>query len=124
MLVEFARSHDLKHRFAIQADDSLSDYYGVTGIPHVVVIDQQGIVRMMRIGSGTVVERGPRLPEHLTADLGSGFTLWNAEPRRLDLEFDVTNVSDSRYKIAKESEEIPIQFAPSRTVGGSLKFHF
>jgi len=52
MLVEFARSHDLKHRFAIQADDSLSDYYGVAGIPHVVVIDQQGIVRMMRIGSG------------------------------------------------------------------------
>ncbi|HMC29680.1 MAG TPA: hypothetical protein VKL99_02520, partial [Candidatus Angelobacter sp.] len=79
---------------------------------------------MMRYGSGTVVERGPRLPQHLTADLGSGFTLWNAEPRRLDLEFDVTNVSDSRYKIAKESEEIPIQFAPSRTVGGSLKFHF
>ena len=79
---------------------------------------------MMRYGSGTIVERGPRLPQHLTADLGSGFTLWNAEPRRLDLEFDVTNVSDSRYKIAKESEEIPIQFAPSRTVGGSLKFHF
>ena len=79
---------------------------------------------MMRYGSGTVVERGPRLPQHLSADLGSGFTLWNAEPRRLDLEFDVTNVSDSRYKIAKESEEIPIQFAASRTVGGSLKFHF
>jgi outer membrane receptor protein involved in Fe transport len=78
----------------------------------------------IRYGSGTVVERGPRLPQHLTADLASGLNLWNAEPRRLDLEFDVTNVSDSRYQIAKESEEIPIQYAPSRTIGGSLKFHF
>jgi hypothetical protein len=78
----------------------------------------------LRYGSGTVIERGPRLPQHLTADLASGLNLWNAEPRRLDLEFDITNVSDSRYQIAKESEEIPIQYAPSRTVGGSLKFHF
>jgi TonB dependent receptor/Carboxypeptidase regulatory-like domain/TonB-dependent Receptor Plug Domain len=78
----------------------------------------------LRYGSGTVVENGPRLPQHLTADLAAGIDLWNAEPRRLALEFDVTNVSDSRYRIAKESEEIPIQYAPSRTVGGSLKFHF
>ncbi len=78
----------------------------------------------LRYGSGTIVEKGPRLAQHLTADVATGLTLWNQEPRRLDLEFDVTNVSDSRYKIAKESEEIPIQYAPSRTVGGSLKFHF
>jgi hypothetical protein len=78
----------------------------------------------LRYGSGTVVERGPRLPQHLTADVASGINLWTAEPRRLDLEFDITNLSDSRYQIAKESEEIPIQYAPSRTVGGSLKFHF
>ncbi|HYL11428.1 MAG TPA: TonB-dependent receptor [Terriglobales bacterium] len=78
----------------------------------------------MRYGSGTVVERGPRLPQHLTADLATGLNLWSTEPRRLDLELDITNVSDSRYKIAKESEEIPIQYAPSRTIGGSLKFHF
>ncbi|HEY1271551.1 MAG TPA: TonB-dependent receptor, partial [Terriglobales bacterium] len=78
----------------------------------------------LRYGSGTVIEQGPRLPQHLTADLAAGVNLWNAESRKLDLEFDVTNVSDSRYQIAKESEEIPIQYAPSRTVGGSLKFHF
>jgi hypothetical protein len=42
----------------------------------------------------------------------------------LDFEFDVTNVSNSVYQIAKESDEIPIQYARSRTVGGSLKFHF
>jgi hypothetical protein len=78
----------------------------------------------LRYGSGTIVENGPRLPQHFTADLVAGVNLWNAEPRRLDLELDVTNVSDSRYQIAKESEEIPIQYAPARTLGGSLKFHF
>jgi hypothetical protein len=50
--------------------------------------------------------------------------VWKTEPRRLDLEFDITNVGNSIYQIAKESEEIPIQYGPSRTVGGSLKFHF
>jgi hypothetical protein len=78
----------------------------------------------MRYGSGTIVENGPRLPQHFTCDLASGLTVWNSEPRRLDFEFDVTNVSNSVYQIAKESEEIPIQYAPSRTVGGALKFHF
>jgi hypothetical protein len=78
----------------------------------------------LRYGSGTIIEGGARLPQHLTSDLVTGINLWNAEPRRLDLEFDVTNVSNSVYQIAKESDEIPIQYAPSRTVGGSLKFHF
>jgi hypothetical protein len=78
----------------------------------------------LRYGSGTKVENGPRLPQHFTTDLASGLTLWGAEPRRLDLEFDVTNVSNSIYQIAKESEEIPIQYAPARTMGGSLKFKF
>ena len=78
----------------------------------------------LRYGSGTIVENGPRLPQHFTTDLATGFRVWNAEPRSLDLELDVTNVSNSIYQIAKESEEIPIQYAPARTVGGSLKFHF
>jgi hypothetical protein len=78
----------------------------------------------LRYGSGTIVENGPRLPQHFNCDLATGFTVWNAEPRRLDLELDVTNVSNSIYKIAKESEEIPIQYSPARTVGGSLKFRF
>jgi thiol-disulfide isomerase/thioredoxin len=52
MLKKFAAHHNLKHRFGIQKDNALSEYYGVTGIPHVVVIDQQGKVRMMRVGSG------------------------------------------------------------------------
>jgi thiol-disulfide isomerase/thioredoxin len=52
MLVKFAEHHGLKHQFGIQTDNSTSEYYGVTGIPHVVVIDQQGKIRMMRVGSG------------------------------------------------------------------------
>jgi hypothetical protein len=78
----------------------------------------------LRYGSGTMIEGGARLPQHFTCDLASGIDLWNAELRRLALEFDITNVSNSIYQIAKESDEIPIQYAPSRTVGGSLKFHF
>ena len=52
MLEKFAASHNLKHRFAIQSSGELSKYYGVTGIPHAVVIDQQGKIRMIRVGSG------------------------------------------------------------------------
>jgi thiol-disulfide isomerase/thioredoxin len=52
MLVKFAEHHGLKHRFGIQSDNSMSEYYGVTGIPHVVLIDQQGKIRLMRVGSG------------------------------------------------------------------------
>jgi len=78
----------------------------------------------LRYGSGTIVENGPRLPQHFTCDLATGLTAWSSESRKLDFEFDVTNVSNSAYQIAKESEEIPIQYAPSRTVGAALKFHF
>jgi len=79
----------------------------------------------MRYGSGSKPEQSDiRLPSHFVDDLGAGLTLWNAEARRLDLELNVTNVGDNRYQIAKESDEIPIQFAPSRTVGGTLKLRF
>ncbi|MBT7872836.1 MAG: hypothetical protein HN758_00260 [Verrucomicrobia bacterium] len=30
----------------------MSEYYGVTGIPHVVVLDRKGKVQLMRVGSG------------------------------------------------------------------------
>lgn len=52
MLAKFAEQHELHHRFAVMADRSLSEYYGVSGIPHVVVIDDSSIIRMMRVGSG------------------------------------------------------------------------
>lgn len=52
MLKKFAESYGLKHRFAIQQDTTLSEYYGVSGIPHAVLIDQEGKIRLIRVGSG------------------------------------------------------------------------
>jgi thiol-disulfide isomerase/thioredoxin len=52
MLDKFAEHHELEHRFAIQKDDTLSEYYHVSGIPHVVLLDREGKVRLYRIGSG------------------------------------------------------------------------
>ncbi len=52
MLDKFAQQHDLHHRIAIQKDSSMSEYYAVSGIPHVVVIDREGKVRLYKIGSG------------------------------------------------------------------------
>ncbi len=51
-LVKFAEHHELEHRFAIAEDGSLAEFYGVSGIPHAVVIDRKGKVQLMRIGSG------------------------------------------------------------------------
>jgi thiol-disulfide isomerase/thioredoxin len=52
MLKQFAAHHKLSHRFAVQSKESpLSQFYGVTGIPHCVVIDQAGKIRIMRVGS-------------------------------------------------------------------------
>jgi thiol-disulfide isomerase/thioredoxin len=54
MLEKFANYYQLKHRFAVNERDNreLAEYYKVSGIPHVVVIDQQGKVRLIRVGSG------------------------------------------------------------------------
>ncbi|MFN0021355.1 MAG: redoxin family protein [Pirellulaceae bacterium] len=53
MLTKFAEHHSLHHRFAVQKEgSSLSEYYAVSGIPHVVLIDQEGKVRLVKVGSG------------------------------------------------------------------------
>jgi thiol-disulfide isomerase/thioredoxin len=52
MLGKFAAKYELKHRFGIQNGSELSEHYGVTGIPQAVLIDREGIVRMIRVGSG------------------------------------------------------------------------
>lgn len=52
-LVEFAKHHELKHRFAVMpAMSDFAEKYGVTGIPQVVVIDRQGKIRLIKVGSG------------------------------------------------------------------------
>jgi thiol-disulfide isomerase/thioredoxin len=55
MLKDFAVHHKLKHLLmTMPKDDVLRTFedYGVGGIPHVVVIDRKGVVRLVRIGSG------------------------------------------------------------------------
>lgn len=52
-MVRFAEHHKLKHVFAVQNKDSkISEFYGVTGIPQAVLIDKDGKVKMIRVGSG------------------------------------------------------------------------
>ena len=54
MLKHFAEFHHLQHRFAIQTEGhSAAEDFAVNGIPHAVVIDRQGIVRLIRVGSGS-----------------------------------------------------------------------
>jgi hypothetical protein len=57
MLRKFAAHHDVPFRFGIHAgirslDGELAKYYKVTGLPHVVIIDQAGKIRLLREGSG------------------------------------------------------------------------
>lgn len=90
---------------------------------------------VLRYGSGTPVEkefeldgeasrRFVRLPQHFSADFSAALTLWHREPQRLDFELNVTNLSNNIYRIAKESETTPIQYAPRRGVAGRLAWHF
>jgi hypothetical protein len=51
-MLKFVEDKGLHHRIAFQKDRVLSDFYAVTGIPHVVVIDREGKIRLIRIGSG------------------------------------------------------------------------
>ena len=52
MLEKFADEYELQHRFGVSENRELSEYYGVTGIPHVVLIDREGKIRLIRVGSG------------------------------------------------------------------------
>ncbi|MEW6209854.1 MAG: TonB-dependent receptor [Acidobacteriota bacterium] len=78
-------------------------------------------------GSGTPVEseRGfIRLPDHFVVNLYFGIDLFRRERNRLSLQLGIENVGDQVYRIAKESEQTPVQFSPPRFVSGSVRFHF
>jgi thiol-disulfide isomerase/thioredoxin len=49
---QFVKHHELRHPIAFVTDRQLQEHYLVSGIPHAVVIDRQGKVRLFRIGSG------------------------------------------------------------------------
>lgn len=53
MLDKFMSHHELRHPTIVTPEGStMSADYGVSGIPEAVLIDRQGIVRMIKIGSG------------------------------------------------------------------------
>jgi len=55
MVKDFAAHHKLTHQLMVatkEAWDKASQDYGVRGIPQAVVIDRQGNVRLVRVGSG------------------------------------------------------------------------
>ena len=54
MLLKFAEFHGLKHRFALQGDgNTVAKQLAVQGIPQAVLIDRQGNIRLIRVGSGS-----------------------------------------------------------------------
>jgi len=55
MLKDFAAHHKLSHRLMVVPQEEwkrASAEYKLRGIPHAVVIDREGIIRMVRVGSG------------------------------------------------------------------------
>ena len=53
MLEKFIAKHELTHRTMITPENSkMQSEYLVTGIPHVALLDKQGVVRLVKIGSG------------------------------------------------------------------------
>ncbi len=65
-----------------------------------------------------------RLPAHFVTNLYFGLDLKQREQRKVSLQFNIENLTNRVYQIAKESEFTPVQFAPPRFVSGSLKFSF
>jgi len=54
MLNQFMQHHQLKHASIVTPKESeMMKQFGVSGIPHAVLIDRQGHVRMIKVGSGT-----------------------------------------------------------------------
>lgn len=53
MLEEFRKAHELEHGFVVTPKASeYNSKFGVTGIPQAVLVDQNGIIQLIRVGSG------------------------------------------------------------------------
>lgn len=53
MLEKFMSSHELLHPTVVTPEGSkMQQEYAVTGIPHAVLIDKKGTIRMIKVGSG------------------------------------------------------------------------
>ena len=53
MLEKFREAHGLHHGFIVShGDEDFGKYFMVAGIPQAVVIDKEGVVQLIRVGSG------------------------------------------------------------------------
>ena len=65
-----------------------------------------------------------RLPDHFGANLYFGLDLLRHEQRNVGLQFNIENLTNRVYRIAKESEFTPVQFSPPRFFSGSMRVRF
>ena len=90
------------------------------------------VTTQIEYGSGTPAslpnpdggESLTRLPGHFVANLYFGIDVFRKEKRNVSLQFNVENVGDRVFRIAKESEFTPVQYSSPRFLSGSLKFRF
>jgi hypothetical protein len=90
------------------------------------------VTAQFQYGSGTPAnlpdgsggETRVRLPDHFTADLFVGIDLLKKERRAVSLQFNIENITDRVYRIAKESEFTPVQYSPPRFISGSIRYRF
>jgi len=53
MLEKFITHHELQHPTIVTPEKTtMNANYGVSGIPHAVVIDKKGVIRLVKVGSG------------------------------------------------------------------------
>ena len=58
MLEKFMRKHQLPNPAIVTPRESkMQESFGVTGIPHVVLVDRKGIVRKVKVGAGDAVTK-------------------------------------------------------------------
>ena len=62
-----------------QADGELLDFYGVTAVPQIVIIDQEGVIRLIRAGRQS--ENLPEIAAMLDKLLGDPVAGDAANPR-------------------------------------------
>lgn len=79
MLQKFAKRHELKHSLGTLADAELLDFYGVTAVPQIVVIDQEGVIRLIRAGGQS--ENVPEIAALLDKLLGEPAAGGGKNPR-------------------------------------------
>ena len=79
MLQKFAQQHELKHSLGTQADGEFFDFYGVTAVPQIVIIDQEGVIRLIRAGRQS--ENLPEIAAMLDKLLGDPVAGDAANPR-------------------------------------------